>query len=40
MCLRRVSAPEKINRKDDDRSQKQQVNQIGGDKATVKPDQP
>jgi hypothetical protein len=37
LCLCWVSAPEKIQRKNDSRCHKQQVNQTGGNKAAIKP---
>jgi len=38
--LCRASARENIKRKNDERSQKQQVNQVGGDKTAHKPNRP
>src|SRR5262245_5254572 len=38
--LCRVSAPEKVQRKNDNRCYQQQVDQAVGDKATIKPNQP
>src|SRR5690349_24465597 len=39
-ALCRVAAPEKVERKNDDRCYKQQVNQAVGNKASIKPNQP
>src|SRR6476661_5559582 len=38
--LRRVAAPEKVQRKNDDCCYQQQVNHTIGDKAAIKPNQP
>jgi hypothetical protein len=40
VVLSGASAREKIKRKNDERSQEQQVNQVGGDKPAHKPNQP